>query len=46
MGALVRGGWVIRVVAEGSFTLRKKIGAIRRAIYAARGEREPALRRQ
>jgi urease accessory protein len=45
VSALVRGGWAIRVVAEGSIALRKKIGAIRREIYAALGEREPALRR-
>jgi urease accessory protein len=45
VSALVRGGWAIRVVAEGSIALRKKIGAIRREIYAALGRREPALRR-
>lgn len=45
VSALVRGGWVIRVVAEGSIALRKKIAAIRRELYAALGEREPALRR-
>ena len=43
--ALVRGGWAIRVVAEGSIALRKTIAAIRREIYAALGQREPALRR-
>ena len=46
VSALVHGGWVIRVVAEGSIALRKKIAAIRREIYTALGAREPALRRQ
>lgn len=45
VSALARGGWAIRVVAEGSIALRKTIAAIRREIYAALGEREPALRR-
>ena len=43
--ALVRGGWAIRAVAEGSIALRKTIGVIRSEIYAALGRREPALRR-
>ena len=45
VSVLVRGGWAIRVVAEGSVVLRRKIAAVRREIYAALGEREPALRR-
>lgn len=45
VSALRRGGWAIRVVAEGSIALRKTIGAIRREIYAALGAREPGLRR-
>lgn len=45
VSALVRGGWAIRTVAEGSIALRKAIAAIRREIYAALGRRGPALRR-
>ena len=45
VSALVRGGWAIRVVAEGSLVLRRTIGAIRREIYAALGRPLPALRR-
>jgi len=45
VSALVRGGWAIRVVAEGSIAMRKTVAAIRREIYTALGEREPALRR-
>ncbi len=45
VSALVRGGWAIRVVAEGSIALRKTIAAVRREIYAALERREPALRR-
>ena len=45
VSALVRGGWAVRVVAEGSVVLRRKIAAVRREIYAALGEREPGLRR-
>ena len=45
VSALVRGGWAIRVVAEGSIALRKSIAQIRREIYAALERREPALRR-
>jgi urease accessory protein len=45
VSALVRGGWAVRVLAEGSVALRKKISAVRREIYAALEEREPALRR-
>lgn len=40
-----RGGWVIKVVASGSVVLRRKLGAIRREVYAALGRREPSLRR-
>jgi urease accessory protein len=43
--ALVRGGWAIRVLAAGSVALRKTIAQIRRELYAARDEPEPALRR-
>lgn len=39
------GGWVIKVVASGSVMLRRKLGAIRRELYAALGRREPSLRR-
>jgi hypothetical protein len=35
----------VRVLAEGSIALRKKIAAIRTAIYAGQGQREPTLRR-
>ncbi len=45
VSALVRGGWAIRVVAEGSIALRKSVAQIRREIYAALGRSEPALRR-
>ncbi len=45
VSALVRGGWAVRVLAEGSVALRKKIAAVRREIYAALGERAPGLRR-
>lgn len=45
VSALVRGGWAVRVLAEGSVVLRTKIAAVRREIYTALGEREPALRR-
>jgi urease accessory protein len=45
VSALIRGGWAIRVVAAGSIALRKVIAQVRREIYAARGWREPALRR-
>ncbi len=45
VSALAHGGWAVRVVAEGSVVLRKKIAAVRREIYAALGEREPGLRR-
>ncbi len=43
--ALVRGGWAIRVVAAGSIALRRTVDAIRNEVYAARGLRRPALRR-
>lgn len=42
---LRRGGWVVKVVASGSVVLRRKLGAIRRELYAALGRREPSLRR-
>ncbi len=42
---LRRGGWVIKVLASGSVVLRRKLGAIRRELYAALGRREPSLRR-
>jgi len=42
---LRRGGWVVKVLASGSVVLRRKLGAIRRELYAALGRREPSLRR-
>ena len=42
---LRRGGWVIKVLASGSVLLRRKLGAIRRELYAALGRRAPSLRR-
>jgi len=42
---LRRGGWVVKLVASGSVLLRRKLGAIRRELYAALGRREPSLRR-
>jgi urease accessory protein len=43
--ALVRGGWAIRVMAEGSVVLRKVIAKVRGEIYTMLGSRPPALRR-
>lgn len=44
-GALVRGGWAIRVIAAGSVALRRTVTTIREEIYAALGRRVPSLRR-
>ena len=44
-GALVRGGFAIRVVAAGSVALRRTVGAIREEVYSALGRPAPALRR-
>jgi urease accessory protein len=43
--ALRRGGAAIRVLAQGSIVLRKKVAEIRLAIYEALGMRAPNLRR-
>jgi urease accessory protein len=44
-GPLRQGGWVIKLLASGSVVFRRKMGAIRRELYAALGRREPSLRR-
>lgn len=39
------GAWVVKLLAADSVTLRRKLAAIRRALYAALGAPEPSLRR-
>jgi urease accessory protein len=44
-GALVAGGWVVKVLAGSAPALRRTMGAVRREIYYALGRPAPALRR-
>jgi urease accessory protein len=44
-GALVSGGFVVKIVAEGSVALRRLAALVREELHAALGRRAPSLRR-
>jgi urease accessory protein len=43
--ALARGGWVMKIVAAGSVSVRRTLAAVRSELYAALGRPAPDLRR-
>ena len=44
-GALSHGGWVVKIVANGSIALRRTLAAVRSELHAAIARRPPSLRR-
>ena len=44
-GALAHGGWVVKIVAEGSVALRRTLATVRSELHTAVNRRQPSMRR-